>query len=61
MIDPSLEWQKETIFFSIPENCHAIDLRVMRTRSNRFDSKIQGKMWIDNFQLEKKSFVIETG
>jgi hypothetical protein len=52
MIPFTAGWQKETIFFSVPEECHAVTVRLRRQVSHRFDSKISGEIWLDQFNLE---------
>jgi len=54
MIQSSAKWQAQRLSFLTPEHCQAIVIRVRRDRSHRFDSKIEGQMWLDNFHLEKK-------
>ena len=51
MAAPSSDWEKITIDFSVPQDCHAVRIRVRRDKSHRFDSKIKGRLWLDNFQL----------
>jgi tetratricopeptide (TPR) repeat protein len=46
-------WHNETIEFTAPENCHAVVVRLRRLQSHRFDSKIAGTLWLDDFKLEK--------
>jgi hypothetical protein len=46
-------WQKQDIEFTAPENCHAVVIRLHRRPSHRFDSKISGRLWLDDFRLEK--------
>ncbi len=53
MILHSHEWQKQDIEFEVPENCHAVVVRLRRRPSHRFDNKIAGTLWLDNFKLEK--------
>ena len=47
------EWQEQAVDFSVPENCHAVVVRLRRLPSNRLDSKIAGTLWLDDFRLEK--------
>ena len=47
-------WQREDIPFAVPEDCHAVRVRLRRLPSRRFDSKISGTLWLDDFGLEKK-------
>lgn len=54
MITGTHDWQKDSIVFETPEDCRAIVLRLRRRPSRRFDSKIKGKVWIDDFRLENQ-------
>jgi len=53
MIDGTQEWRTETIEFVPPEDCEAVVVRLRRLPSKRFDSKISGTVWLDDFRLEK--------
>jgi hypothetical protein len=46
-------WHEESIAFETPADSHAAVVRLRRRTSMRFDSKIRGVLWIDNFRLEK--------
>ena len=46
-------WQKQDIEFTVPEDCHAVVVRLHRRPSHRFDNKIEGRLWLDDFRLEK--------
>jgi hypothetical protein len=46
-------WHDDFIDFSVPDNCHAVVVRLRRKTSMRFDSKIRGTIWLDNFKLEE--------
>jgi hypothetical protein len=46
-------WHTETIEFTPPEDCHAVVVRLRRLPSRRFDSKIAGTLWLDDFKLEE--------
>jgi hypothetical protein len=50
-------WQKQDIEFTAPEDCHAVVIRLHRRPSHRFDSKISGRLWLDDFKLEKNQSV----
>jgi len=39
--------------FTVPEDCHAVVIRLHRRPSNRFDNKIAGMLWLDDFKLDK--------
>ena len=47
------EWQEEHIDFTVPEDCHAVVIRLRRQTSHRFDNKISGTLWLDNFKLKE--------
>ncbi len=52
MITGTHTWREESIEFRPPAGCRAVVVRVRRRPSNRFDSKIKGSLWLDNFRLE---------
>ena len=52
MITGTHGWREDSIQFEIPEGCHAAVLRLRRQPSKRFDSKIKGMLWIDDFRLQ---------
>jgi hypothetical protein len=45
-------WQKQDIEFTAPKACQAVVVRLNRQPSKRFDSKIAGRLWLDDFKLE---------
>jgi len=47
----SARWQNGTIAFTAGQECSAVVVRVRRLPSRRFDSKIAGTLWLDDFQL----------
>jgi hypothetical protein len=51
MLRGSSGWQEEHLEFTLPPTCRAIRLRVRRKISNRFDNKIQGSLWLDDFRI----------
>lgn len=53
MITGSRGWHEETIVFEIPADCRAAVVRLRRRASRRFDAKIRGMVWIDDFRLDK--------
>ena len=53
MITGSQGWHEESIEFEIPADSRAAVVRLRRRASMRFDSKIRGTVWLDNFRLEK--------
>jgi hypothetical protein len=50
-------WQRQDIEFKAPDDCHAVVVRLHRRPSHRFDSKIAGRLWLDDFSLEKNPSV----
>lgn len=53
MITGTNLWHTETIEFAPPEECHAVVIRLRRLKSHRFDSKIAGTLWLDDFKIER--------
>ena len=47
------DWQEQDMEFTVPEVCHAVVVRLLRRPSHRFDNKIAGTLWLDDFKLEK--------
>ncbi|MGA6924326.1 MAG: hypothetical protein WBY88_01525 [Desulfosarcina sp.] len=47
------DWQAGDITFTVPADCRATVVRLRRLPSMRFDSKIRGTLWLDDFRLEK--------
>jgi hypothetical protein len=52
MITGTHNWRKASIEFRPPARCRAVLVRVRRRPSDRFDSKIKGSFWLDDFHLE---------
>lgn len=52
MITGTHGWQEDSIDFTVPSDCKAVVIRLRRNASMRFDSKIRGTLWLDNFQLK---------
>ena len=44
-------WHPEQVAFTVPESCEAMVIRIRRRPSYRFDSKISGRLFIDDFRL----------
>ena len=53
MITGTNLWHTEAIEFAPPEECHAVVVRLRRLPSRRFDSKIAGTLWLDDFKIEE--------
>jgi hypothetical protein len=52
MILGTNDWQEQNVEFTAPINCHAVVIRLRRQTSRRFDNKISGTLWLDNFELK---------
>jgi hypothetical protein len=52
MLTGDRDWQEETLDFTPPEDCRAVVVRLRRNTSQRFDSKIAGTLWVDDFAIE---------
>ncbi len=46
------DWRQEELEFSVPEDCHAVIIRLRRHQSRRFDNKIGGTLLLDDFSLQ---------
>ena len=53
MILGTNDWKKQHIEFTVPGDCDAVVIRLRRKASHRFDNKIAGTVWLDNFELEE--------
>jgi len=51
MLPESADWYEAIIAFDVPEACEAVVVRLRRLPSKRFDSKISGMLWMDNFKI----------
>lgn len=49
----SVQWREAAFEFTPPEGCHAVVVRLRRNTSGRFDSKINGTLWLDDFKLDR--------
>jgi tetratricopeptide (TPR) repeat protein len=47
----SRDWEPVDVAFTAPVDCHAVVMRLRRNASLRFDNKIQGVLWVDDFAL----------
>jgi hypothetical protein len=52
MLPKSTNWHEATIEFDVPIGCEAVVIRLRRLPSERFDSKINGMLWMDNFRIQ---------
>jgi hypothetical protein len=52
MLGDAPDWRAAQIEFTPPPGCHAVTVRLRRRTSNSFDSKIEGRLWLDDFHLE---------
>ena len=54
------EWQRADIAFTPPADCQAVVVRLRRRPSGRFDNKIRGRLWLDDFELQQMAGVPAT-
>jgi hypothetical protein len=54
MVVGSRDWEQVNVEFTAPADCHAVVMRLRRKESLRFDNKIQGVLWVDDFALTMK-------
>jgi len=47
----TVPWSEETLYFTAPPGCSAVIVGIRRDRTDRFDSKISGRIWIDRVEL----------
>lgn len=47
----SRDWEQVDVAFTAPADCHAVVMRLRRKESLRFDNKMQGILWVDDFVL----------
>ena len=52
MLHGSSGWRAEQIEFRLPPDCNAVRLGLRRKPSNRFDNKLEGRLWLDDFRIE---------
>jgi len=49
------DWEKVSLAFTAPEDCHAVVVRLRRVPSRKLDNKIEGTVWVDGFELADAS------
>ena len=52
MLTGESDWHEEILEFTPPADCQAVVVRLRRNPSKRFDSKIAGTVWVDDFDIE---------
>ena len=52
MILGTEDWRRVVLEFRVPEDCDTVTLRLRRPQSNRFDNRIDGVLWLDDFLLQ---------
>lgn len=53
MLPEESDWHQASIHFFSPEDCRAVTICIRRKPSHRFDSKIDGEFWLDDFELRR--------
>lgn len=51
MAENSGGWKEAEVAFTPPADCHAVLVRLRRLPSRRFDCKIAGHVWLDDFEM----------
>jgi hypothetical protein len=46
------DWHQVLLEFDVPEGCDTASIRLRRLQSKRFDNKIGGTLWLDDFSLQ---------
>jgi len=44
-------WEKVSLKFTTPDDCHAVVVRLRRVPSRKLDNRIEGTVWVDDFKL----------
>lgn len=52
MIVETEDWREVALEFDVPEGCDTALVRLRRVPSRRFDNKIGGTVWLDDFSLQ---------
>jgi len=52
MIVDTEEWTQVTLEFDVPKDCDGVVVRLRRVPSRRFDNKLGGTLWLDDFSLQ---------
>lgn len=47
------DWKLVTLSFKTSDECHAMELRLRRFKSDRLDRFISGKVWVDKVELKQ--------
>jgi len=51
MLHGTHDWEKASIDFTTPKECHAVVIRLRRVPSRKLDNLIGGTVWVDDFKL----------
>jgi hypothetical protein len=52
MLTGDRDWHRAALEFTPPAGCQAVVVRLRRIQSRRFDNKVAGTLWLDDFNLE---------
>ena len=58
MIEPSQPWRTFRLDFTVPEECHAMVVRVRRTASLQIDNQLGGELWLAELGLTPTTIAI---
>jgi hypothetical protein len=48
-------WSKVTVPFTVKEGCKAVELKLRRDRSSKFDNQLKGSLWLDGVAISKET------
>lgn len=49
-------WKRMELEFTTPQNCKAVRVGIRREKSDKFDNKIGGDVWIDSISMIQKTY-----
>lgn len=55
MLLGTMGWEKVSLLFTAPEDCHAVVVRLRRVPSRKLDNKLDGTVWLDDFRLMRRT------
>lgn len=51
MVSSDQGWTAIYLLFEVPEDCHAMIIRLRRRKSTNIDNKLSGDIWLANFEI----------
>ena len=53
MMPDDQKWTPFTLEFTVPDQCHGVQVRIRRRASNNLDNKISGDVWLTDFAIRR--------